>query len=617
VPEPPGEGAVAAKHPPLVDTAPELVSPAEIQWRTGDVILDLYEIRDVYESGGMGLVFRAYHRAWDMELAIKSPRPEVFRTRLQKESFVFECEAWTRLGLHPNTVACYYVRTIDQIPRVFAEFIDGGNLQQWIETRKLYSGSAELILERILDVAIQFAWGLDHAHRNRLVHQDVKPSNVMMTSTGVAKVTDFGLSRARQSLGEVTSQHTDARAILVSSGGSTPAYRSPEQAAHEKLSLRTDLWSWAVSVLEMFNGDISWTDGQIADEALAAYLRRGPAAGDIPAMPVAIAEMLRRCLQRLPDYRPSGMAEICRGLMEAYGQVVGMPYARTHIVEALAGDEPDIGLGPGADISNRALSLHDLGRTEEALDLLQQHLAGNPYDPLPWCSQAALEIRLKRAGVAEVARRFTETILPVRPRWSDLGIDPGRLLGYMASHFAAGHSQAILDLHWLESPTELVSAAVDGTIVRWAAGRGGWVVQQRIGAVREGMSASLICPRSDTMFLGFENGNIEQRVLSTGDVLGVLNLGAAAKDRGQVVPQSGKPVSRAVAGIVRLHGSDDLRVYLRSPDDFLISLSDWNILDAQHLPRTLTIKAAAPDDGRFVALAEEWGLVHISRDGWI
>jgi WD40 repeat protein len=311
------------------------------------------------------------------------------------------------------------------------------------------------------------------------------------------------------------------------------------------------------------------------------------------------------------------MAEICRQLMEAYGKVVGRPYARTHIVEALAGDEPAPWLGAGADISNRALSLHDLGRTEEALELLQHHLAGNPYDPLPWCSQAALQIRLKRTGVAEVARRFTETILPLRPRWADLGIDPSRLLGYMGSHFAAGHTQAILDLDWLESPKELVSAAVDGTIVRWAAGSGGWVVQQRIGAVSEEMSATLICPRSDRIFLGFENGKIEQRALSSGDVLGVLDVGAAAKDRGQVVPQSGKPVSRAIAGIVRLHGSDDLRVYLRSPDDFLVSLSDWKILDAQHLPRTLTIKAAAPDDGRFVVLAEEWGLVHISRDGWI
>ena len=607
----PGQGV-----PEVVAALDQFAAAADAQWKTGDVILDLYEIRNIFEGGGMGLVYRAYHRAWDMELAIKSPRPEVFRTRLQKERFVAECEAWTHLGLHPNTVACYYVRTIDQVPRVFAEFVEGGNLQEWIESRRLYAGSTATIMERLLDVAIQFAWGLHHAHRNGEVHQDVKPSNVMMTQAGVAKVTDFGLARARQALGELPSRRTDSRNILVSSGGSTPAYRSPEQAAREKLSLKTDLWSWAVSVLEMFNGDISWTDGQVADEALREYFRKGPAVAGIPSIPDSVATLLRQCFQRLPDARPTDMFEVCRRLVDAYQHILGTSYARAHIVEVLAGDEPGDVLGSGSDVSNRALSMHDLGKTPEALDLLEKRLADHPYDALPWWSHAALLIRLKQASVAEVARELTELVLPNSPRWEELGIDPNRLLTYVASHFVSGHSGAVLHLRWAESP-ELISADVDGAVIRWIAGPNGWVIHERMSSDRRGLTACLVSIADDQLFLGFETGQIERRVLSTGKILGVLDLSAAAKQRGAVVPQSGKPISRAIAGIVRVPVADVLRVYLRSPDDFVVSLPEWKVLEEQHLPRTLTVGVVTPDDSPFVVLGEEWGLLHLSRDGWI
>lgn len=108
-------------------------------------------------------------------------------------------------------------------------------------------------LERILDIAIQIAWGLYYTHQQGLVHQDVKPRNVMMTQDGAAKVTDFGLA-----------------AVLASQG--TPSYRSREQAAGQRLTPATDIWSWGVSLLDVFLGDVERGDGPAALLSLNHYV---------------------------------------------------------------------------------------------------------------------------------------------------------------------------------------------------------------------------------------------------------------------------------------------------------------------------------------------------------
>src|SRR5690606_22291803 len=124
---------------------------------------------------------------------VKSPRPEMVLRALGVAKFEAECATWINLGLHPHTVTCYYVRRLGGIPRVFAEYVEGGSLLDWLRTRRLYEGGPEAALARILDVAIQFAWGLGYAHVRGFVHQDVKPANVLLSQTGQVKVADFGL----------------------------------------------------------------------------------------------------------------------------------------------------------------------------------------------------------------------------------------------------------------------------------------------------------------------------------------------------------------------------------------------------------------------------------------
>ena len=103
-----------------------------------------------------------------------------------------------------------------------------------------------------------------------MIHQDVKPGNVLLSADGTVKVTDFGLAKARALAGETT-KRADGQSILVSSGGMTPAYCSPEQASGKPLSRKTDIWSWAVSVLEMMTGEVTWASGVAARDAMEEF----------------------------------------------------------------------------------------------------------------------------------------------------------------------------------------------------------------------------------------------------------------------------------------------------------------------------------------------------------
>ena len=177
---------------------PADASPA---WSVGQVILNRYRVLGVLGQGGMGKVYRVRHLHWGVDLAVKQPRYEIMTSAAGVEHFEREAETWVKLGLHPHTVSCYYIRRINGLPAVFAEYVSGGSLHDWIYgqsrgPRPLYRGGPEPSLARILDTAVQFAWGLQYAHDQELVHLDVKPANVMVTPDGLVKVTDFGLALA-------------------------------------------------------------------------------------------------------------------------------------------------------------------------------------------------------------------------------------------------------------------------------------------------------------------------------------------------------------------------------------------------------------------------------------
>lgn len=285
-------------------------SEEPLRWRPGDVIDGRYEVTRLLGRGGMGVVHLVHHTVWGIDLAVKSPLPEVVERADGRERFVAEAEAWVSLGMHPHVCACYYVRTLGGIPRVFAEYVADGSLAQWMADGRLYEGSADENLARLLDVAIQVAWGLQHAHDRGLVHQDVKPDNVLLGTDGTAKVTDFGLARARA----VAAGPADRTDTAAPTGGlasharfGSPAYASPEQAQGRRLGPRSDLFSFAVTVLEMFTGAAPGCSERLPASPCPTYAphaARPPSAtaasGREERPPGPLASERHRCQSRSP-----------------------------------------------------------------------------------------------------------------------------------------------------------------------------------------------------------------------------------------------------------------------------------------------------------------------------
>ncbi|WUS96705.1 protein kinase [Streptomyces sp. NBC_00708] len=338
-------------------------------WELGATVDGRYRVLGELGRGGMGVVHRVRHLAWGIDMAVKSPRSEVVRDQGDEELFVREAETWVGLGLHPNVCACHYVRLIDGVPRVFAEYVDGGSLAAWIRDGRLYAGGTDVALGRVLDIAVQMARGLDHAHRAGLVHQDVKPANVLLDRAGTAKITDFGLARSKHAVptgGRPVLGWEPEGSVLVPTGGMTLAYASPEQLSGRAVGRRSDVHSFGVSVLEMVTGGVRWQFGSVAGFALDDFLAD---ASNPVAAPPELAHLLRRCLRPHASGRPPSMADIADVLTDIYETRTGSPYPRS-VPEAaeLRADE----------LNNRALSLLDLGREDEAAGAFAAALDADP-----------------------------------------------------------------------------------------------------------------------------------------------------------------------------------------------------------------------------------------------
>ena len=402
------------------ESVPPVTVMAEVENEDDDLILGLYRLEGEAAEGGMGKVYRVHHTTWNVDLAMKQPHAHMFETQAQKDTFAHECDAWINLGLHPHIVSCYYVREIDGIPSIFAEWMEGGDLTHAARDGKINS------LERILDIAIQFAWGLGYAHEQGLIHQDVKPENVMLDSKGGVKVADFGIANAKRDIGISTSMTAQFDGTMISEAGAyTPAYCSPEQANKDKLTKRTDIWSWAVSILEMFLGERLWESGVVAGLACEDYFE----SVKVP-IPESVKDLLRNCFKENEAERPHDFKTIVDKLLEIYQSEIGKRYSRE--APKSAADTLD-------SLNNRALSYLDIGQPEKAEQLWEQALKIDKLHLEATYNQGLYLWRSGKIDDMELIRRFKAVRLGHTGSWRS-----EYLLGIV--HLARGDAKSALPL---------------------------------------------------------------------------------------------------------------------------------------------------------------------------
>ena len=273
-------------------------------------------------QGAFGRVFQVHDKISGYEYAVKMLRPDLSRDPSKEKLFFQELRTWIDLPSHVNLTACRFVRMLNEQILICCEYIDGGSLESVIRA------GGYTTVESIIDAAIQLARGLQVAHDWGVVHQDVKPANALVTREGIVKVTDFGLSRSLPSgkSWELSSKNEDTWTVSV--GGMTLTFCSPEQAAGIKLTHKTDIWSWGVTVLHMFLGEPSGKCGFMAPTIISDI--KSGAQKTTVAIPEQVIVILERCFQKNPSDRWERISDASDTLEEFYQTFTGRQYPREY-----------------------------------------------------------------------------------------------------------------------------------------------------------------------------------------------------------------------------------------------------------------------------------------------
>jgi serine/threonine protein kinase len=267
----------------------------------GKILGGRYEIKEKLGSGGMAVVYKARCTWLDRIVTVKVLRDELVNDEEFVRRFRQEAQAVARLS-HPNIVSVYDVGQEDGTYYIVMEYIDGQTLKEMIKEK------GKLSPEKAIDLTSQICSALEHAHENNIIHRDIKPHNILMTSRGKVKVADFGIARAAA---ETTVTHPGKIMGSVH-------YLSPEQARGEVVGISSDLYSAGAVLYEMLTGRVPF-EGESPISVALKHLQDPiiPPRELDPTIPEPVEQVILRALNKDPKKRFSSAREMLKALKAA------------------------------------------------------------------------------------------------------------------------------------------------------------------------------------------------------------------------------------------------------------------------------------------------------------
>jgi serine/threonine-protein kinase len=270
------------------------------------LVFGRYVLLDRLGIGAMGRVFKARHRLMDRIVALKVVLPLAVNSKHAVSRFFREMKIVGLLD-HPNVVRAFDADQFEDSPYIVMEYLEGEDLEKTIQRREM------LPPREVIDYMLQAAWGLAHAHEKGVVHRDIKPTNLFLSSTGVVKVLDLGLG-AFVSLSNERVQALDTDEGYVVG---TTDYMSPEQLSGEGVDARTDLFSLGCSMYRLLTGAYAFP-GMTKMDRLVRRLQEPhvPVTEFRNDLPVPLIALLERTLALRPEDRFSSAIEVAEALEE-------------------------------------------------------------------------------------------------------------------------------------------------------------------------------------------------------------------------------------------------------------------------------------------------------------